>query len=160
MSPEPRGAAWQHGTELRQSVSAAADRIDAIMLEAERAAEGIRREAAAEAERYLDERRREADLLVEGQLGRLQAAVDLFREQLKGSGAQGSALAFSVEAATHQRPPEVATETALAPDRHDDAVIRATQLLIQGTDRALIVEALRREFASADPEAIVAEILD
>lgn len=159
MSPEPRGSAWEHGSELRRSVSAAADRIDAIMLEAERAAEGIRREATAEAERYLDERRREADLLVEGELGRLRAAVDLFREQLKGSEAHGTAPAFSVEAATAQSPPEAATETAPARDRHDDAVIRATQLLIQGTDRALIVEALRREFASADPEAIVAEIL-
>ena len=51
-------------------------------------------------------------------------------------------------------------EPAPAGDRRDEALIRATQLAIKGTERALIVEALRREFVRTDAEAIVAEILD
>ncbi len=53
-----------------------------------------------------------------------------------------------------------AAEPAPVADRHDEALIRATQLAVQGTERGEIVATLRREFARTDPEAIVAEILD
>lgn len=220
MSAEPRGAAWRHGAELRQSLSSAAARIDEIIGEAERAAEEIHSEATAEADRYAAERRAEADRLVECQLGRLQTVLDLFREQIKGLETQGAAIVLSVETAIDDAgmrgavpgpsavpassPDDVAGDTpgeqasgpsqvdpptpAEAPaalvsdlppgvvryggaaaddavetvshDSRDGALIRATQLAIQGIDRGLIVEVLGREFDLADPEAIVGEILD
>ncbi len=47
MVAEPDGDGLEHGSELRRSVSAAAQRIEEILLEAERAADEIRRDAIA-----------------------------------------------------------------------------------------------------------------
>ena len=82
MSAENYGEGLQHGSELRRSVSAAAERIEEILLEAERAAEEIRRDATVEAEHYLAQRRTEANLFVEDQLKRLETELGRFRERL------------------------------------------------------------------------------
>ncbi len=171
MGAEPDGEGLAHGSELRRSVSAAAQRIEEILLEAERAADEIRRDAIAAGELYLARRRRETDLFVEEQLGRLQAALDAFRDthsvaepqDRQGTPSVGPApvRADPPDAVALSRDPgTAAAEAAPFADRHDEALIRATQLAVQGTERAEIVATLRREFARADPEAIVAEILD
>ncbi len=132
-------------------MSAAAERIEEILLEAERAADQIQHDAVAEAERYLAQRRHEAEIFVSQQLDRLQAELDRFRQNVAGAEpADGPKMAAAEEA------------PAQVPDgeSHDEALIRATQLAVQGTRRDEIVATLRREFARADPEAIVAEILD
>lgn len=172
MGAEPDGEGLAHGSELRRSVSAAAQRIEEILLEAERAADEIRRDAIAAGELYLARRRRETDLFVEEQLGRLQAALDAFRDTHSVAEPQDRQGTPSVDPApVRADPPDAvalsrdpdttaAAEAAPLADRHDEALIRATQLAVQGTERAEIVATLRREFARADPEAIVAEILD
>lgn len=167
MATEAEGKGWQHGSELRRSVSAAAKRIEEILLDAERAAEQIRRDAETEAEAYLSQRRREANAFVEDQLGQLQMALDGFREQLSEgesnrdqSDASGEGSPTLPNVFAYPGRTEVTVEAAPAGDRRDEALIRATQLAIKGTERALIVEALRREFVRTDAEAIVAEILD
>lgn len=168
MSTEAEGRGLQQGSELRRSVSAAAERIEEILVEAEHAADQIRDDAVAEAERYLAQRRGEADRFVDEQLGRLQTELDRFRANLAQAEPVEEPVAPEVEQPPAQAsPPGVvayagrsATEAAPVEDRHDKALIRATQLAVQGTERSEIVETLRREFARADSEAIVAEILD
>ncbi len=97
----------------------------------------------------------------------MQTALDGFREQLSEgesnrdqSDASGESSPTSPNVFAYPGRTEVTVEPAPAGDRRDEALIRATQLAIKGTERALIVEALRREFVRTDAEAIVAEILD
>ena len=178
MTTESGGEGWQHGAELRRSVTAAAKRIEEIILDAELAADQIHRDAEAEAEAYLSQHKREVDVLVEGQLAQLQKALDGFRERLSEGAPNGAPipssdqpnLATSGSSSESQATPppvfaypgrsQTSAEPAPAEDRHDEALIRATQLAIKGTERDLIVDVLRREFVHTDPESIVAEILD
>ena len=101
----------------------------------------------------------------------MQAALDAFRDAHTGADPEDRLDTSSVDPAhVRPQPPEAAlsadpnvpasAEPAPVADRHDEALIRATQLALQGTERAEIVATLRREFARVDPEAIVAEILD
>ena len=102
----------------------------------------------------------------------MQAALDAFRDTHIGAEPKDRPGTPSVGPA-HMRaqPPDTVAlsgdpnttagaESGPLPDRHDETLIRATQLAVQGTERGEIVATLRREFAHADPEAIVAEILD
>lgn len=167
MRAEPGRAFAREGSELRRSVAAAAMRIDEIIVEAERVAERIRAEAVADAERYLAERRREADWLADRQLAQLEAALDVFRAQLRvikeqgptttrsieeafGAAPRGESEAESAGSPVETAPPQrlagmVEYSGARAPDGHSPAVAAAgesrrnqLQAVAAGRERAII----------------------
>jgi hypothetical protein len=97
-------------TELRRSVSSAAERIEQILgaaesigddlrSEAEADAERIRADAQAEADRQLAASRREAERITEAQASRLEAVLEAVRAQLQGIEEQGSTMVGAIEEA-------------------------------------------------------------
>ena len=87
------------GSELRQSVAIASERIQEIIDTAERVAEGIRRDAEVAAEAYLADRRREADELAAAQARRLEDVLETLRAQLGKLENESAAMIDAVKAA-------------------------------------------------------------
>jgi cell division septum initiation protein DivIVA len=122
-------------SELRRSVSAAAERIEEILgaaegigddlrREAEADAERIRKDAHAEAGRYKDASRREADRVTEEQVSRLETVLEALRSQLRSIEEQGSKMVGAVEEAiervragsrAQESPSEVRLQAAVRP---------------------------------------------
>jgi hypothetical protein len=182
---EPTG--FRRGAELRRSMAIAAERVDEIISTAHQMAEQIRREAEAEADRLVEIRRREADLLAQerlasarGALGKLRAEIDQIEERIveearpTGSPAPASA-GEPVEPDPAARGPQV-VQTSAYPgvggeqagppedrprwsDQRAAALIRASQLAVQGETRERIETVLRDDFGIEQPAEIVDEIL-
>jgi vacuolar-type H+-ATPase subunit H len=182
---EPSG--FRRGAELRRSMAIAAERVDEIISTAHQMAEQIRREAEAEADRLVEIRRREADLLAQERLasartalGKLRAEIDQIEERiLEGSReATPSApapAAEPIEQDPFPRGPQ-AVQTSAYPgvgdeqdrqegdrrrwsDQRAAALIRASQLAVQGETRERIEIVLRDDFGIDQPGEIVDEIL-
>ena len=163
-------------SELRRSVSEATARIQEIIDAAERVAEEIRAEAEAEADRYLAERRRDADRLVEERARSLEELSGLLTERARYVQEQVGALAGALERTVaslrpgasppspEPRPPAGEVESAeplhtRAGGGAEEPLLRATQMAVEGTERAEIERTLRREFGVDEPNAIVDRIL-
>jgi hypothetical protein len=181
--PEPSG--FRRGAELRRSMAIAAERVDEIISTAHQMAEQIRGEAEAEADRLVEIRRREADVLaqerlasVRAALGKLRAEIDQIEERVveesrDTSGPDTAAAPVEPEAAT--RGPQAVQPSAYPgvggeqgaqqvdgprwSDQRAAALIRASQLAVQGESRARIEIVLRDDFGIEQPGEIVDEIL-
>jgi pyruvate dehydrogenase E2 component (dihydrolipoyllysine-residue acetyltransferase) len=177
----------RRGGELRRSMAVVAERVDEIITTAHQMAEEIRREAEAEAERYLELRRREADLVVEDRLSGVRRALSSLRLELDDlerrvvtearekhdvPDPEAAAPARDRAPSSPPRPPApapsaypgtggaAASQPQPAPrDNRASALIRASQLAVQGESRERIATVLRSDFGLEHPEEILDEIL-
>jgi hypothetical protein len=179
---EPNGLSLRRGAELRRSMSLAAERIDEIITTAHETAEQIRAEAEAEAERYVDLRRREADLVVEERVSGLRRTLDAVRQEIDEiehglllpeprSSEPGQMRPETRSASPARTRPQEGSRPVAYPGRGagqsdaragDDraaALIRASQLAVQGESRERISETLRADFGIEQPDEILDEIL-
>ena len=166
-----------------------AERLEAIVEAAERAAEGVIDDAEAQARRYLAQARTEADRLSEGRLSDLADLVDKLIGQAASLRQEAERLQATLEEARsridaeERRSPELPLEEhaqepgaprlravvegeSLASDlsgrnRADAAGARllATQLAVSGSSREEIAERLRNRFEIEDTTAILDAIL-
>jgi hypothetical protein len=179
--PEPSG--FRRGAELRRSMAIAAERVDEIISTAHQMAEQIRGEAEAEADRLVEIRRREADLLAQERLASVRAALGKLRaeiDQIEERVVEESRDTPGLDTAGAPVEPEAAGPQAVEPsaypgvggeqraqqadvprwsDRRAAALIRASQLAVQGESRARIEIVLRDDFGIEQPDEIVDEIL-
>jgi vacuolar-type H+-ATPase subunit H len=181
MSPRtPRDLTSQQ--DLRATT---AERLEAIVEAAERAAEGVIDDAEAQARRYLAQARAEADRLSENRFGELSDLVDsllgqavsLRREavQLQATLEEAKARLEGGEQPQQQPEPEAVAPPRLravgeteAPDdaeegaRRTDAAgarLLATQMAVSGSSREEIELRLRNGFQIEDTDAILDAIL-
>lgn len=164
-----------------------AERLEAIVESAERAAEGVIDDAEAQARRYLAQARGEADRLSEGRLSELSSLVDTLIGQAASLRQEAERLQATLEAAKsriegEEGVPELPQEeraqepqvprlravgegepapAAPDPSRADAAGARllATQLAVSGSSREEIEERLRNRFEIEDTTAILDAIL-
>jgi cell division septum initiation protein DivIVA len=166
-----------------------AERLEAIVEAAERAAGGVIDDAEAEARRYLAQARAEADRAVEGRFSELSGLVDSLLGQALSLRQEAEGLQASLEAAKERlRWEETATEqpreerpdpdeqpeaprlravtpsepTAEAEAKRSDAAgarLLATQLAVSGSSREEIELRLRNGFQIEDTGAILDAIL-
>jgi hypothetical protein len=181
-SDPPESAALRRATELRRSMSLAAERIDQIVSDAYELAEEIRREAEAEADRYLKARRLDADLIVQEQLSdvrklfaELRAGLDELEDQALSQldPSDETPARPPVLSRPSERPvprqtayPGTSAASAAAPRRPADrngeraaALIKASRLAIGGQSRDQIVAALQADFDLDRLDEIVDELL-
>ena len=180
MSPssEPAGV-----SSLRQSVSAATERVHEIIDAAERVAEEIRAEAEAEAKRYLEQRKQAADKLTEERALLIEELTESLLERAKGVQEQAEAMTGSMTSvierirATAAAPPSVGLDSSASSgsgngaeraDGGDSAsgesspeepLLRATQMAVAGTERPEIEATLKQEFGIEAPGEIVDQVL-
>jgi hypothetical protein len=162
-----------------------AERLEAIVEAAERAAEGVIDDAEAQARRYLAQARVEADRLAEDRAAELADLVDSLLGQAVSLRREAERLQETLEAARSQiegeervpRPepvedreeqPEaprlraVEHEPAEADGRRTDAAgarLLATQMAVSGSSREEIELKLRNGFQVEDTDAILDAIL-
>lgn len=181
MSPRtPRDLTSQQ--DLRATT---AERLEAIVEAAERAAEGVIDDAEAQARRYLAQARAEADRLTEDRLGELSDLVDALLGQAVSVRREATQLQATLEEAKARleggeqpRRPEPVEEAAApprlravgeteAPDAEEDARrsdaagarLLATQMAVSGSSREEIELRLRNGFQIEDTDAILDAIL-
>jgi vacuolar-type H+-ATPase subunit H len=179
MSPRtPRDLTSQQ--DLRATT---AERLEAIVEAAERAAEGVIDDAEAQARRYLAQAKAEADRLVEDRFGELSDLVDSLLGQAVSLRREAVQLQATLEEAKarleggeprrrdSQEEPVVprlrAVGEAEAPDREEDARstdaagarLLATQMAVSGSSREEIELRLRNGFQIEDTDAILDAIL-
>ena len=174
MSPssEPAGV-----SSLRQSVSAATERVHEIIDAAERVAEEIRAEAETEAKRYLEQRKQAADQLTEERALLIEELTESLLERAKGVQEQAEAMAGSMRSvidrirATAAAPPPATArgdgnaadgdgaEAAPTQASGEEPLLRATQMAVAGTGRPEIEETLKQEFGIEAPGEIVDQVL-
>lgn len=149
-----------------------------MIVAAERAAADMRREAEAEAEAIRAQARLEAERRTADRNRGILDAIGALRLGLDRIEAEATRAISSVEEVldsearkargTEAPPPRNPAPPAPRPQREEppaaavpreSVMIRATQLAIEGKDRAEMEGALRREFSLDDPAAIVEEIL-
>jgi len=165
-----------------------AERLEAIVEAAERAAAGVIDDAEAQARRYLAQARSEADRAAEGRIGelselidtlleqaialqrdaeRLQVTLEVARDRVQGEPDDEEAPRIDLPPAPRLRavdepeaPDGPAVEPASVP-RDDPAGARllATQLAVSGSSREEIAERLRNGFEIEDTDAILDAIL-
>lgn len=165
-----------------------AERLEAIVEAAERAAESVIDDAEAQARKHLAQARAEADRLAAGRVSDLSELVDSLLGQalslrqeaerlqatLEEAKARVEAVEEPEERVEHLQQPQepktprlraVASEEASAaevePKRSDAAGARllATQMAVQGGSREEIEQRLRNDFEIEDTEAILDAIL-
>lgn len=165
-----------------------AERLEAIVEAAERAAEGVIDDAEAQARRYLAQARAEADRLTADRASGLAELIDSLLEQALTLRQEAEKLQVTLEEAKARVEPEegaelverpepepeperkprlraVASEGTPAPEpeqRRSDAAgarLLATQLAVQGSSREEIEQRLRNGFEIEDADAILDAIL-
>lgn len=164
-----------------------AERLEAIVEAAERAAEGVIDDAEAQARRYLAQARAEADCLAGDRVAGLSELIDSLLDQALSLRQEAEALQATLEEAKARveagagsepaeqaQPPErretprlraVETEDASAPElegKSTDAAgarLLATQMAVQGSSREEIEQRLRNGFEIEDTDAILDAIL-
>jgi hypothetical protein len=180
--PEPTSIA-----PLRRYAVELTSQIEEIVDAAERAAIGIRREAAESAQAYLEDCRREADRLLDQHARRLvDVATTLrlesqrVREVAEATSATADAVLavlddrssripskpFAEPVATEPPPaaPQPAGQDAIpgsSPEKAlpEAALLRVAQMAVAGRDREEIRTVVAREFGIADLNSIVDDIL-
>lgn len=165
-----------------------AERLEAIVEAAERAAEKVIDDAEAEARRYLAQAKAEADRLADGRVSELSDLIDALlaqaaslqreAERLQATLEEAQVRLVSDESAAVPRPqPAGDTLEAQAPrlravgggeepagteSRRADAAgarLLATQMAVSGSSREEIDARLRKGFEIEDPKAILDAIL-
>jgi hypothetical protein len=165
-----------------------AERLEAIVEAAERAAESVIDDAEAQAKRYLAQARVEADRLTGDRVAGLSELIDSLLGQAQSLRQEAEALQATLEEAkarvetgagpepAEQAPPPEqrqaprlrAVETAETPapefeeSKSSDAAgarLLATQLAVQGSSREEIEQRLRNGFEIEDTDAILDAIL-
>jgi hypothetical protein len=164
-----------------------AERLEAIVEAAERAAEGVIDDAEAQARRYLAQARVEADRLAGERVAGLSELIDSLLGQALSLRQEAEALQATLEEAKARaesgagpesveqaQPPErqeaprlraVESEEAPAPElegKSSDAAgarLLATQMAVQGSSREEIEQRLRNGFEIEDTDAILDAIL-
>lgn len=159
-----------------------AERLEAIVEAAERAAESVIDDAEAQARKHLAEARAEADRLADNRIPDLSELIDSLLGQALSLREEAERLQATLEEAkartesgkAQAQPPEqrqaprlraVESEEAPAPadeDRRSDAAgarLLATQLAVQGSSREEIEQRLRNGFEIEDTDAILDAIL-
>lgn len=165
-----------------------AERLEAIVEAAERAAEGVIDDAEAQARRYLAQAQADAERMGAGTVGdlgdlvdtlltqavslreeaeRLQATLEAARDRLGGDGGSAPEMPERREAprlrAVEPEPPPLAESPEPEPEpRRPDAPgarLLATQLAVSGSSREEIAEKLRNGFEIEDTDAILDAIL-
>lgn len=172
--------------ELRETT---AERLEAIVEAAERAAEGVIDDAEAQARRYLAQARAEADRLAGDRVSDLSELIDSLLGQVLSLRQEAERLQATLEAAKarveggegqerseqpqpleHREVPHLRAVTAEGtPGSKSDpgekssdpagARLLATQLAVQGSSREEIEERLRNGFEIEDTDAILDAIL-
>jgi hypothetical protein len=168
--------------ELRVST---AERLEAIVEAAERAAASVIDDAEAQARQYLAQARAEADRLAEGRLSelsglidsllgqavslrreaeRLQATLEDAKERIEPEGPEGSEAEPKpprLRAITDQEPAQAPPVPPAEEKRTDAAGARllATQMAVSGSSREEIDRRLRNGFEIEDTAAILDAIL-
>ena len=169
----------QKQRELRAGT---AERLEAIVEAAERAAESVIDDAETQARRYLAQARTEADRIATGQLSdlselsglidallgqavslrreaeRLQETLEGAKTQLQGGGEPEPP---RLRAVTHPEPREAPPAPSAGGRRSDAAGARllATQMAVSGSSREEIDRRLRNGFEIEDTKAILDAIL-
>jgi hypothetical protein len=169
---------------LRRALFEVGERVDEIIAGAELAAEDIRRHAEAEADRYRAERR-QAEALEAERNRRFQDALEELKSGVARIEGDAESVVRSVEEAirrTEEEPHEPAAAAAPPPpaaptpiaypgraNREPDGepaaeprismLIRATQLAVQGHERAEIEQTLESEFGATGVPQVVDEVL-
>lgn len=164
-----------------------AERLEAIVEAAERAAEGVIDDAEAQARRYLAQARAESDRLAGDRIAGLSELIDSLLGQAQSLRQEAEALQATLEEAKARAetgagpgqlepvpPPEqretprlraVEAEEAPAPEpegKSSDAAgarLLATQMAVQGSSREEIEQRLRNGFEIGDADAILDAIL-
>jgi vacuolar-type H+-ATPase subunit H len=163
-----------------------ADRLEAIVEAAERAAEGVIDDAEAQARRYLSQAHSEADRLTVGRTEELSGLIDSLLGQAISLREEAERLQTSLEAASARigvgevdEPPSPPEQQAEAPRlRAVDgdgprpvetevepagagagARLLATQMAVSGSSREEIAQRLRNGFEIEDADAILDAIL-
>jgi cell division septum initiation protein DivIVA len=152
-----------------------ADRLEAIVEAAERAAEGVIDDAEKQAHRYLAQARAEAGRQTEGQIEEVSELIDTLLGQAVSLRREAERLQATLEAARAQlggeESPEAprlrAVDSAEAPaaepeSRRADASgarLLATQMAVSGSSREEIAQRLRNGFEIEDTDAILDAIL-
>jgi hypothetical protein len=164
-----------------------AERLEAIVEAAERAAESVIDDAEAQARRYLAQARAEADRMAVGRVGelgdlietllgqaislrrdaeRLQTTLEEERERIEPGGAPPAEARQEPEETPRLRAVPVEDAPDLAPEpppeRSSDAPgarLLATQMAVSGSSREEIAERLRNGFEIEDADAILDAIL-
>lgn len=166
--------------QQKQLRAATAERLEAIVEAAERAAEQVIDDAEAQARQYLAQARAEADRLAEDRLGEVSGLIDALVAQATSLRGEAERLQQSLEAAqarlggsgaeapVEPQPPRLrAVSEEEAPpgapaDRRDKAAgarLLATQLAVSGSSREEIADRLRSGFEIEDTSAILDAIL-
>jgi len=152
-----------------------AERLEAIVEAAERAAESVIDDAEAQARRYLAQARAEADRMAEDRSAGLADLVDTLLAQAISLRQEAERLQATLEAAKERIEPQEPEGTprlravtveggpAVAPvERPADAPgarLLATQMAVSGSSREEIAQRLRNGFEIEDTDAILDAIL-
>lgn len=152
-----------------------AERLEAIVEAAERAAESVIDDAETQARRYLAQARAEADRLAAGRGGELGDLIDTLLGQAISLRHEAERLQATLEEAKQRIEPgeereaprlrAVAAEDAPASAREQrpsdapGARLLATQLAVSGSSREEIAQRLRNGFEIEDTDAILDAIL-
>jgi hypothetical protein len=161
-----------------------AERLEAIVEAAERAAESVIDDAEAQARRYLAQARAEADRMAVGQAGDLGALVDTLLSQAVSLRQEAERLQATLEEAKQRIEPGEPSEPPREPREAEAPRLRAvavedappsepgqrsadapgarllaTQMAVSGSSREEIAERLRNGFEIEDPDAILDAIL-
>ena len=165
---------------LGQVVANVGDRIQEILDTAERVAGEIRAEAEAAAADYLFEQRQAADRIVEERMDDLAAVTQSLSTRAMGVEREATALIAELEEARRrlaqfagpgQSPPADGITLQPAPRSMpasdggagsrlpEQAVLRATQMAVAGSERTDIERMLRDEFGIEDAESVVEGLL-
>jgi vacuolar-type H+-ATPase subunit H len=182
MSGDPRDLS----SEKRALRADTAERLEAIVKAAERAAESVLDDAEAEAQRYLAEARAEADRMTADRVAELSGVVDSLLGQANSLREEAERLQKALEEAKAQvaqegqgrdepeapaTQPEVPRLRAVAErdetpeeaeERRTDAAgarLLATQMAVSGSSREEIEQRLRNGFQIEDTDAILDAIL-
>ncbi len=182
MSGDPRDLS----SEQRALRADTAERLEAIVKAAERAAESVLDDAEAEAQRYLAQAKAEADRMTAGRVAELSELVDSLLAQANSLREEAERLQVALEEAKAQvvqggqeqgepevpaTPPEPPRLRAVAgreetpgeaEERRTDAAgarLLATQMAVSGSSREEIEVRLRNRFQIEDTDAILDAIL-
>lgn len=166
---------------LTEAVANVGDRVQEIIDTAERVAGDIRAEAEIVAARHLEEQRQRADRALEERMRELERVTRMLSTRAASVQRETSALTrelddavarmarfsgsdplASVPVGSPERPePEVHAYpgTAARERTSQQAILRATQMVVAGDERGEIERMLRTEFGVRDPAGVVEDML-